>query len=100
MKKRYLFWLATMLGLPGLMTACGDESAKEHGSKQIEIDRQKGFEFDKTGKILINAPKDITSYEIPDGVTSIGKSAFDGCSNLTSVMIPMDCKLGDDAFSR
>lgn len=30
----------------------------------------------------------LTSFEIPDGVTSIGYSAFSGCSGLTSITIP------------
>ena len=32
--------------------------------------------------------KEDTTFEIPDGVTEIGYSAFAGCDNLTSVIIP------------
>ena len=34
------------------------------------------------------APSGLTSYTIPDNVTSIGNYAFDACSSLTSVIIP------------
>ena len=34
------------------------------------------------------APYGLTSYAIPNGVTSIGDLAFRGCSNLTSIVIP------------
>ena len=128
MKKRILFLLVAMLGAFALLTACGendkteqDKTQIEQGKKQIELDRQKGFEFDEAGKTLLKAPKDITSYEIPygvtsigdkafynysnltrvtipDSVTSIGEGAFDGCKNLTGVTIPKNCKVGSDAF--
>ncbi|MDR2913001.1 MAG: leucine-rich repeat protein [Alistipes sp.] len=43
---------------------------------------------------------DITTVIIPDGVTSIGRGAFDNCSNLTSVTIPSSVKtIGDFAFN-
>ncbi len=43
---------------------------------------------------------DITSVVIPSGVTSIGSSAFGGCSGLTSIVIPDSVtSIGSYAFS-
>ena len=48
-----------------------------------------GVLFNKAKTRLLQAPGKITgSYSIPDGVTSIGSSAFSNCSKLTSVAIP------------
>ena len=44
---------------------------------------------------------DITSITIPDSVTAIGEQAFNGCTSLTEVNIPKNSKLetiGDGAF--
>ena len=49
----------------------------------------KGVLFDKEQTTLICAPGGISSsYTVPDSVTSIGNSAFWGCSSLTDITIP------------
>ena len=40
------------------------------------------------------------SVVIPAGVTEIGECAFWDCTGLTSVVIPKDCKVSDDAFPK
>ena len=49
-----------------------------------------GVLFRKADKALISYPAGISSstYTIPQGITSIGDSAFSGCSSLTSISIP------------
>lgn len=46
------------------------------------------FDKDYTELIYYPARKTDTSYNIPENVTTIGASAFYGCSNLTSIEIP------------
>ena len=40
------------------------------------------------GELRYFAPAELTSYNIPDGVTSIGEYAFRECGALTSIIIP------------
>ena len=42
---------------------------------------------------------DLTSIDIPDGITSIGRTVFSGCSSLTSISIPSSMTgIGFNAF--
>ena len=51
------------------------------------------------GELNSFAPAGLTEYTIPDGVTTIGEYAFDGCNSLTSVTIPDSVTtIGDSAF--
>ena len=60
-----------------------------------------GALFTKDGKTLVRYPEGRKSgrYAVPDGATSIGEYAFNGCSHLTSVDIP-NCivEIGRGAF--
>ena len=61
-----------------------------------------GVLFRKADKTLISYPAGINSstYTIPQGIASIGDSAFSSCDSLTSVSIPDSVtSIGDSAFS-
>jgi len=51
------------------------------------------------GKLIAFAPSGLTSYSIPDGVTSIGNSVFDHYHQLNEVIIPQGVvRIGERAF--
>lgn len=47
-----------------------------------------GVLYNKAGTVLIVCPGGLSSINIAKSVTSIGNSAFSGCTNLTSVSLP------------
>ena len=52
-----------------------------------------------TGKAIYSVDRDIVSLTIPEGVTSIGGSAFRDCSRLTSITLPKSVtSIGGSAF--
>ena len=54
---------------------------------------------DKLGRSAFSGCSSLTSLTIPSGVTSIGHSAFEGCSSLTSLTIPSSVtSIGYSAF--
>ena len=46
------------------------------------------YSKDKSTLIRYPAGKADDKFTIPDSVTSIGQSAFEGCENLTSIVFP------------
>ena len=59
------------------------------------------FNKDKTTIIRFPPQNGLTSYVIPDDVTTIYPDAFDGCKSLTSLTIPNSVtEIGECAFSR
>ena len=99
----------TSITIPDSVTSIGD-GAFDGCSKlnQINVDTANTtyssvngvlFNKDKTELIRYPAGKTDTSYSIPNSVTSIGGSAFSGCSSLTSVTIPDSVtSIGGHAF--
>ena len=66
-------------------------------SKSFIYENQVLFNADKT--IIIAYRADDELYNIPDSVTSIGNSAFDGCKSLTNINIPDSVtSIGSSAF--
>ena len=61
-----------------------------------------GVLFNKEKTELLYCPRDMQCehYTIPESVTSIGKSAFEGCTGIKAITIPDSVtSIGDSAFS-
>lgn len=71
----------------------------ENANAVFSSDNGVVFNKDKT-KLKIYPPgKTDKSYSIPSSVTSIGSSAFHGCSTLTSISLPLSLiSIGESAF--
>ena len=58
-----------------------------------------GVQFSEDNQTLLKCPENVTSAEIPSGVTAIGEGAFANCANLTEVIMPDSVTfIGDGAF--
>ena len=70
-------------------------------AKRIAQDEALGIKFspDKRTLVSYNGALPQTEYAIPNGVTAIGKKAFEKCSNLANVTIPPSVReIGEGAF--
>ncbi|MCQ2483757.1 MAG: leucine-rich repeat domain-containing protein [Clostridia bacterium] len=73
----------------GKCSVCGYECGHDYVNKACKYcgEEEPEFIIDKNG-VLIGYTGNGGDVVIPDGVTGIGKSVFEGCENLTSVKIP------------
>ena len=101
----------TSITIPSSVTSIGDAAfSRCTGLTDITVDSNNPyycsesgvlFNKNKTKFICYPAGKTDISYTIPDGVTSIGHTAFEACTGLTSITIPDGVtSIGDYAFER
>ena len=86
-------YIDAFYGCTGLVSILVEDGNSSFSSRN-------GILFNQTQTTLVAYPSGQTgSYTIPDSVTSIGSSAFRGCTSLTSVSIPNSVtSIGSSAF--
>jgi len=88
----------TTITIPDSVTSIGQAAFKLcRQLAEIQVDENNpsymskdGILFNKSGTTIVRYPngKSDSSYTIPNGVTSIGESAFRDCDGLTTITIP------------
>ena len=83
-----------------LFSGCNLLTAFVVGNGNQSFKSASGLLLTKDARTLVAVPNGLKSVTIPDSVTSIGDSAFSGCSGLTNVTIPDSVtSIGSYAFS-
>lgn len=100
----------TRVKIPKSVTSIGEDAFRGCDKlEDYEVDADNEYYSSDSYGVLYNKNKtelvqypignERTNFIIPDGVTTIGKSAFFGCNNLTSLTIPDSViAIGDSAF--
>jgi len=95
----------TTVTIPNTVTtiAPGAFGSAASGGKEVNAVAyvfEEGINLQVIGDNAFTNNTAITSFTIPDTVTTIGKQAFYGCKNLTSIIIPENVtSIGTQAFS-
>ena len=83
---------AAFRGCTSLTSILVDKNNPDYSSDGIAL-------YNKDKSSLLQVPAGITSFTIPNSVTEIGESAFEGCTSLTSITIPNSVtEIGVNAF--
>ena len=83
--------------IPASVTSIGNAMCNGTNLQEFEVESESAFYksvdgvlFDYSGEILVNYPngKEVLSYLVPQGTTTIGRRAFEYNNHLTTVTIP------------
>ncbi len=91
----------TTIGDGAFISCIQMEQITVHSQNPHYCSDDRGVLYNKPKTLLIQAPGLICgNYEVPDGVTQIGDSAFSFCKQLTSISFPNSLTtIGNSAFS-
>ena len=93
--------------LPASVTSIGRGAFFECGAPAVWVDAENpaysndadGNLYNKDKTVFIQAHTGISGeYVVPDSVKTIAASAFEGCNQLTAVIVPADVTIGNAAF--
>ena len=85
---------------PGSFEGCRKLREINIGERNAQYKSVNGVVFNKNGTILVCCPPGKSgSYKIPEGVTTIQRSAFNDCSNLKVTLPDSMTSIGEYAFA-